>query len=227
MLKIDILTLFPNIFTGPLSESIIKRAQEKGLVEITVHDLRKYTKDRHRTADDKPYGGGGGMVLKPEPIFEAVDNLRRPKTKIVLTTPQGVKLTQKVAEGLANEEHLLFICGHYEGVDERVRTGLQPLEISIGDYILTNGSLAAMVVIDTVVRLVKGVLGNPASNIEESFHEGLLEYPQYTRPCEYRGMKVPEELVSGNHKRIGEWRKRQAEKRTKKRRPDLLDKEVL
>ena len=210
------------MFTGPLTESIIKRAQEKKLVKITLHDLREYTTDRHRSADDKPYGGGGGMVLKPEPVFKAIDNLRKPKTRILLMSPQGSKLTQGLAEELAEEKHLLFICGHYEGVDERVRVGLKPLEISIGDYVLTNGSLAAMVVIDSVVRLIEGVLGNPDSLREESFQNDLLEYPQYTRPSEYRGMKVPDELLSGNYKKIEEWRKQKAKEKTRERRPDLL-----
>lgn len=222
-MKIDILTLFPNIFTGPLTESIIKRAQENGFVEIVVHDLRQYTNDKHRTADDKPYGGGGGMILKPEPIFKAVDNLRTGKTKLILMSPQGVKFSQRIAHELSLEKHLLFICGHYEGVDERVRTGLSPLDISIGDYILTNGSLAAMVVIDAVIRLIPGVLGNPNSSVNESFSNGLLEYPQYTRPGEYRGMVVPEELLSGDHKLIEGWRKKESQKLTEKQRPDMLE----
>lgn len=222
-MKIDVLTLFPSIFTGPLTESIIKRAQESGLVEITIHDLRQYTKDRHHTADDKPYGGGGGMVLKPEPIFEAVDGLCTPQAKLVLMSPQGVRFSQTMAKELSQEEHIVFICGHYEGVDERVRIGLKPLDISIGDYILTNGSLAAMVVIDAVVRLIPGALGNPKSSVSESFSNGLLEYPQYTRPGEYRGMKVPEELLSGDHRLIEEWRKRESLRLTKKQRPDLLE----
>lgn len=222
-MKIDILTLFPNIFTGPLTESIIKRAQDSGLVEINIHDLRQYTKDRHRTADDKPYGGGGGMVLKPEPIFEAVDKLRRGDTKLISMSPQGIKFTQSLAKELSLEKHLLFICGHYEGIDERVRIGLNPLDISIGDYILTNGSLAAMVVIDAIVRLIPGVLGNPKSPITESFSNGLLEYPQYTRPAEYRGMKVPAELLSGDHKLIEEWRRREAIRFTKEKRPEILE----
>lgn len=224
-MKIDILTLFPNIFVGPLTESIIKRAQEKKLVEIIVHDLRKYTKDRHRTADDKPYGGGGGMVLKPEPIFTAVDEIRREDTKLILMSPKGIRFNQSLAKELSGQRHLLFICGHYEGVDERVRIGLKPLDISIGDYILTNGSLAAMVVIDAVVRLIPGVLGNPKSPINESFSNGLLEYPQYTRPAEYRGMKVPEVLLSGNHRLIEEWRRREAIKFTRERRPEIMGEE--
>lgn len=222
-MKIDILTLFPNIFTGPLTESIIKRAQGNRLVEIDIHDLRRYTKDKHCTADDKPYGGGGGMVLKPEPIFEAVSELRTADTRLVLMSPQGVRFTQKIAQELSLKRHLLFICGHYEGVDERVRIGLKPLDISIGDYIITNGSLAAMVVIDAIVRLVPGVLGNPKSPLNESFSNGLLEYPQYTRPSEYRGMKVPSELLSGDHRLIEEWRKKEALRRTKEQRPDLLE----
>jgi tRNA (guanine37-N1)-methyltransferase len=221
---IDILTLFPKIFDGPLTESIIKRARENKKVNIDIHDLRKWTKDKHRTADDKPYGGGSGMVMKPEPIFEAVDSLCRKDTKIILMTPGGVKFTQKLAKDLSSEKHLLFICGHYEGIDERVRTGLEPLEVSIGDYIITNGSLAAMVVVDAVVRLVQGVVGNPGSIVEESFSENLLEYPQYTRPEEYRGMRVPEELLSGNHALIKKWRDREALKITKEKRPDLLKK---
>ena len=224
MLKIDILTLFPNIFDGPLTESIIKRAQEKKAVEIDIHNLRKYTKDRHCSADDRPYGGGSGMVLKPEPILEAVDDIKKESTQIVLMSPKGDKLNQKIVKELAKEKHLLFICAHYEGVDERIRTGLDLREISIGDYILTNGSLAAMVVIDGVVRLVEGVVGNPNSILDESFSNNMLEYPHYTRPREYRGMKVPEELLSGNHKQIDNWRKEQALKSTKKRRPDLLKK---
>lgn len=220
-MKIDALTLFPNIFTGPLTESIIKRAQEDGFVEITVHDLRQYTKDKHRTADDKPYGGGAGMVLKPEPIFSAVDRLRTEDTKLILMSPHGIKFSQSMAQKLSLERHLLFICGHYEGVDERVRIGLKPLDISIGDYILTNGSLAAMVVIDAVIRLIPGVLGNPDSPHTESFSNGLLEYPQYTRPVEYRGMKVPDELLSGDHKLIDEWRKKEAIRLTKEKRPDI------
>lgn len=220
-MKIDILTLFPNIFAGPLTESIIKRAQESKIVEINIRDLREYTKDKHRTADDKPYGGGVGMVLKPEPIFEAIDRLNETGAKLILMSPQGVKFSQSLAKDLSLEKNLVFICGHYEGVDERIRTGLKPQDISIGDYILTNGSLAAMVVIDAVVRLIPGVLGNPKSSLNESFSDGLLEYPQFTRPSEYRGMKVPFELLSGDHKMIEKWRRKQAVIRTKEKRPDL------
>lgn len=223
-MKIDVITLFPNIFNGPLTESIIKRAKENKLVEIKINDLRRYTHDKHHTADDKPYSGGGGMVLKPEPIFSAVSELSTKQTKLILMSPRGIKFSQDIAKELSLEKHLLFICGHYEGIDERVRIGLKPQDISIGDYILTNGSLAAMVVIDAVVRLVPGVLGNPCSSITESFNNGLLEYPQYTRPAEYKGFKVPEELLSGNHKLIGEWKKKEAIKITKKHRPDMLEK---
>ena len=221
-MKIDILTLFPDIFAGPMTESIIKRARESGLLQVNIHNLRNYTKDRHNTADDKPYGGGSGMVLKPEPIFEAVDDIGKEGAKLILMSPQGARFSQKTARELSSEKRLLFICGHYEGIDERVRIGLDPLEISIGDYILTNGSLAAMVVIDALARLIPGVLGNPGSADEESFSENLLEYPQYTRPAEYRGMRVPDELLSGNHALIEEWRKKEAVKRTRSSRPDML-----
>lgn len=226
-MKIDIVTLFPGIFNGPLTESIIKRAQHKKLVDIEITDLRDFTSDKHRTADDKPYGGGCGMVLKPEPIFKSVKALCRAKTKLILMSPKGFVFDQKIAKELSLEKHLLFICGHYEGVDERIRIGLKPLEISIGDYILTNGSLAAMVVIDALVRLIPGVLGNVDSNISESFNEGLLEYPHYTRPRVYKRMKVPQELLSGNHKLIEKWRKKQSLKCTKEKRPDLLIKKGI
>ena len=221
-MKIDILTLFPDIFAGPLTESIIKRAQESNLVKINIHNLRSFTKDKHNTADDKPYGGGGGMVLKPEPIFEAVDKIRTKDSKLILMSPRGAKFTQKTALDLSKEKDLLFICGHYEGIDERVRIGLNPFVLSIGDYVLTNGSLATMVVVDAVVRLIPGVLGNPNSTVVESFSDNMLEYPQYTRPSEYRGMKVPEELLSGDHQEIEKWRKEQSFKVTRKYRPDIL-----
>ena len=221
-MKIDILTLFPDIFAGPLTESIIKRAQESNLVKINIHNLRSFTKDKHNTADDKPYGGGGGMVLKPEPIFEAVDKIRTKDSKLILMSPRGAKFTQKTALDLSKEKDLLFICGHYEGIDERVRIGLNPFVLSIGDYVLTNGSLATMVVVDAVVRLIPGVLGNPNSTVVESFSDNMLEYPQYTRPSEYRGMKVPKELLSGDHQEIEKWRKEQSFKVTRKYRPDIL-----
>lgn len=224
-MKIDILTLFPEMFTGPLDESIIKRAREKGLLEIDIHHIRDWTLDKHRTADDKPFGGGPGMVMKPEPIFRAIDHLLSigQPDRIILLSPQGKKLTQARAVELAVARYLILICGHYEGVDERVRT-LVTDEISIGDYILTGGELPAMVLIDTIARLVPGVVGDCDSIVEETFSEGILEYPQYTRPAVYRGLKVPEVLLSGDHKRIEKWRQSQALKKTRSRRPDLMKK---
>ena len=223
-MKVDVLTLFPAMFAGPLDESILRRARESGRLELEVHNLRDWTHDRHRTVDDEPYGGGPGMVLKPEPVFEAIEALSGPGTKVVLLTPQGDPFRQKRARALAAEEHLLFICGSYEGFDERIRTQVHA-EVSIGDYVLTNGALPAMVVIDAVTRLLPGVLGDDASSAEESFSEGLLEYPQYTRPAEFRGIKVPEVLLSGNHGEIEKWRAAQATQRTAERRPDLLENE--
>lgn len=225
-MRIDIITIFPDIFFGPLDESIIGRARKRGLVEINTVDLRKFTKDNHRSVDDKPYGGGPGMLMKPEPLFEAVESLAQSDSKVILTCPQGQPFNQEMAEELSLNEHLVFICGHYEGVDERVREALVDQEISIGDYVLTNGNLPAMVITDTVIRLLPGVLGTEESKDDESFAEnGLLEYPQYTRPPEYRGMKVPDILMSGNHEAIAAWRQQQAVIRTRQRRPDLLDKE--
>src|SRR5262245_24007539 len=221
-MKIDVLTLFPAVFAGPLDESIIKRARQAGLLESQLHQLRDWTHDRHKTVDDRPFGGGPGMLLKPEPIFEAVESLRRDKTRVVLMSPVGRKFSQAIARELAQQEHLLLVTGHYEGFDERIRTGLADDELSIGDYVLTNGALPAMVVVDAVTRLLPGVLGDDTSSSEESFSHGLLEYPQYTRPAEFRGMKVPEVLQSGNHAEIAKWRAEQAKARTKERRPDLL-----
>jgi tRNA (guanine37-N1)-methyltransferase len=220
--KIDVLTLFPAMFAGPLDESIIKRARTAGLLELQLHQLRDWTHDRHKTVDDRPFGGGPGMLLKPEPIFEAVESLKREKTRVVLMSPSGRKFDQAIARELAQQEHLLIVTGHYEGFDERIREGLSDDELSIGDYVLTNGALPAMVVIDTVTRLLPGVLGDDASSTEESFSHGLLEYPQWTRPAEFRGMKVPDVLVSGNHAEIAKWRVEQAKKRTQERRPDLI-----
>ncbi len=224
-MRFDILTIFPGMFRGPLEESILKRAQEKKLVEIAVHDLRKWARDKHNTTDDRPFGGGPGMLMKPEPIFEAVEDLKRdaPTARVVLLTPQGRKFSQQVAQELAQQKHLALVCGHYEGVDERVRTALVDDEISIGDYVLTNGALAAIVVVDAVARLVPGVLGHADSAKDESFTGGGLEYPQYTRPAEFRGMKVPEVLVSGDHAAIARWRAEQSRQRTRERRPDLLN----
>lgn len=217
------MTLFPRIVEGPLEESILKRARERGLVTIRVHNLRDFTHDKHRVVDDKPFGGGPGMVLKPEPIFEAVETLRRPDSRVILMCPQGRRFTQAVAHELSARPHLLIICGHYEGVDERVREALVQDEISIGDYVLTNGALAAAVLIDAVVRLLPGALGDEASAVRDSFTDGLLEGPQYTRPAEFRGMRVPEVLLSGNHEEIARWRREQALRRTAQRRPDLLE----
>jgi tRNA (guanine37-N1)-methyltransferase len=220
--KIDVLTLFPAMFAGPLDESIIKRARQAGLLDLQLHQLRDWTHDRHKTVDDRPFGGGPGMLLKPEPIFEAVESLKRENTRVVLMSPAGRKFDQGIARRLAQEQHLLIVTGHYEGFDERIRTALADEELSIGDYVLTNGALPAMVVIDTVARLLPGVLGDDASANEESFSNGLLEYPQWTRPAEFRGMKVPEVLVSGNHAEIAKWRAEQAQARTQERRPDLI-----
>jgi tRNA (guanine37-N1)-methyltransferase len=220
--KIDVLTLFPAMFAGPLDESIIKRARQAGLLELQLHQLRDWTQDRHKTVDDRPFGGGPGMLLKPEPIFAAVESLQREKTRVVLMSPSGRKFTQGIARELAQQEHLLIVTGHYEGFDERIREALADDELSIGDYVLTNGALPAMVVIDTVTRLLPGVLGDDASSTEESFSHGLLEYPQWTRPAEFRGMKVPDVLVSGNHAEIAKWRAEQAKQRTQEQRPDLI-----
>jgi tRNA (guanine37-N1)-methyltransferase len=221
-MKVDVLTLFPAMFAGPLDESIIKRARDAGLLDLKIHNLRDYAHTRHKTVDDRPFGGGPGMLLKPEPIFEAVEQLAQEQTRVILLSPAGRTFTQAVARELAQGEHLLLICGHYEGFDERVREQLADDELSIGDYVLTNGGLPVMVVIDAVTRLLPGVLGDDESAQEESFSDGLLEYPQYTRPAEFRGLKVPEVLLSGNHAEIARWRAEQAKQRTKERRPDLL-----
>ena len=221
-MKIDVLTLFPAMFAGPLDESIVKRARETGLVDLKIHNLRDWTHDRHKTVDDRPFGGGPGMLLKPEPLFEAIDSLKRQKTRVILLSPAGRQFNQSIARELAQAQDLLLVTGHYEGFDERVREKLADDELSIGDYVLTNGALPAMVVIDAVVRLLPGALGDDASAHDESFSAGLLEYPQYTRPAEFRGLKVPDVLVSGNHAEIEKWRREQAKARTKKHRPDLL-----
>jgi tRNA (guanine37-N1)-methyltransferase len=221
-MKIDVLTLFPGMFTGPLDESIIARARRAGLLQLTVHQLRDFTHDRHRTVDDRPFGGGPGMLLKPEPIFEAVEKLATTRTRIILLSPAGRMFNQAIARQLAAVDELLIITGHYEGFDERVRQRLAHDELSIGDYVLTNGALPAMVIVDAVTRLLPGALGDDQSAQEESFSHGLLEYPQYTRPAEFQGMKVPEVLLSGNHAEIAKWRAEQARRRTEERRPDLL-----
>jgi tRNA (guanine37-N1)-methyltransferase len=221
-MKIDVLTLFPAMFAGPLDESIVKRARQSGLLDLTIHNLRDYAHDRHKTVDDRPFGGGPGMLLKPEPLFEAVEALAREQTRVVLLSPAGRTFNQAIARELAQLDDLLLISGHYEGFDERVREHLADDELSIGDYVLTNGALPVMVIIDAVTRLLPGALGDDESAHEESFSHGLLEYPQYTRPAEFRGMSVPEVLLSGNHAQISKWRDEQARLRTKARRPDLL-----
>jgi tRNA (guanine37-N1)-methyltransferase len=211
------------MFPGPLDESIIKRACESGRLRLGIRDLRDYTHDRYRKVDDRPFGGGPGMLMKPEPLFEAVEALRGEKTRVILTSPAGRPFRQEIAQELAGEEHLLLVCGSYEGFDERVRECLADDELSIGDYVLTNGALPAMVIIDAVTRLLPGVLGDDESSVDESFSDGLLEYPQYTRPAEFRGMSVPEVLLSGDHAAIERWRREQARMRTGQRRPDLLE----
>ncbi len=222
-MKIDVLTLFPGMFSGPLDESIVKRAREAGLLTLGIHNLRDWTHDKHKTVDDRPFGGGPGMLLKPEPIFEAVEQLAGEKTKVVLLCPQGRRFDQSVARELAKVEHLLLICGSYEGFDERIREALADDELSIGDFVLTNGALPAMVIVDAVTRLLPGVLGDDDSARDESFSDGMLEYPHYTRPAEFRGMKIPDVLLSGNHAEIAKWREQQARVRTAARRPDLTE----
>jgi tRNA (guanine37-N1)-methyltransferase len=224
-MRIDFLTLFPDMFQGVLNESILKKAQEKDAVQFQVINFREYSSNKHSNVDDYPYGGGAGMVLKPQPIFDAVEDIRKQtdtKPKVILLCPQGVRFTQDKAEQLATEDHLLFICGHYEGYDERIREHLVTDEISIGDFVLTGGELASMVIADSVVRLLPGVLGNEESPVLDSYSSGLLEHPHYTRPADFRGMMVPEVLLSGNHKRIDEWREQESLRRTFMRRPDLL-----
>jgi tRNA (guanine37-N1)-methyltransferase len=224
-MRIDIVTGVPRLLESPFEESILKRAQEKGKVEIVVHDLRNFTHDKHKTIDDTPYGGGAGMVLKPEPLFECVEHLKAQRSydEIILMSADGEKLQQRIANELSLKSNLLIICGHYKGVDDRVRQALVTREISIGDYVLTGGELAAAVLVDAVVRLVPGVLNDAESALSDSFQDGLLGAPEYTRPPEYRGMKVPEVLISGNHKEIEAWRTEQRLQRTKQRRADLLD----
>mgnify|MGYP000177497423 FL=1 len=222
-MQIDIVTLFPEMFPGPLGESIIGRAAERNLAEIRAVDLRKYTHDARGTVDDRPYGGGPGMLMKVEPLVEAVEDLRRPETVVILTSPRGERFTESIARELAQREHLLIVAGHYEGVDERAIELIAAREMSLGDFVLTSGNLAAMVMADAVIRLLPGVLGDDASSVEESHSAGLLEYPQYTRPSEFRGRKVPEVLLSGDHGRIERWRRLQAERLTRERRPDLWE----
>lgn len=234
-MRIDILTLFPQMFESPFASGILKRAIDRKLIRLNLHNIRNYTHDRHRTVDDYPYGGGPGMVLKPEPIFEAVEAVKSDIFKqegvstlpIILLSPQGRPFNQRIAQELSGYSHLMLLCGHYEGIDERVREHLATDEISIGDYVLTGGELAAMVIIDAVVRVLPGVLGSEESSHEESHANGLLEYPQYTRPEVYRGWSVPEVLLSGNHAQIAKWRREQVIRRTLQRRPELLNKTDL
>lgn len=228
MMKIDVLTLFPEMFSGVFGHSILHKAAEKDAVRYNVVNFREYADNKHQTVDDYPYGGGAGMVLKPQPLFDAVAALKEQAesntTRVILLCPQGKRYNQKIAEELAKEEHLIFVCGHYEGYDERIREHVVSDEISIGDYVLTGGELGAMVVIDSVVRLLPEVLGNEESHMKDSFSTGLLEHPHYTRPSDFRGMKVPEVLLQGNHRLIEEWRNKEALRRTFLRRPDLLEK---
>ena len=221
-MKIDILTIFPKMFTGFLTESIIKRALEKQLVEINIHDIRTYSTDPHKKVDDYSFGGGKGMVLMPQPIFDAVEDLKTDDTKVILMTPQGITYKQKNAYNLSEEKHLIIICGHYEGFDERIRT-LADMEISIGDYILTGGELASMVITDSIVRLIDGVIEKD-SHLNDSFNNNILDYPVYTKPVDFKGMKVPDVLLSGHHANIKKFREEQALKKTEERRPDLLEK---
>lgn len=223
-MRIDILTLFPEMFNGFMTESIIKRAINNDLVTINIIDFRKFSKDKNNKVDDTPYGGGAGMVLMCEPIFDCIESIRTPESKVIILTPSGVPFKQKMAYNLSKEKHLIFVCGHYEGFDERIMS-LADLEISIGDYVLTGGELPSMVLADSIIRLIPGVI-NERSHIEDSFNDNfLLDYPSYTKPQDFRGMKVPDVLVNGDHQKIDEWRYNESIKRTKERRPDLLNKD--
>ncbi len=222
-LRIDIVTLFPEIFSGPMNSSIVGRAKEKNLVEINAVNLRDFAHDRRQTVDDVPYGGGPGMLMKADVLSEAVLSLRKPDSLVILTGPRGKKFDQKTAHELSRKTHLIILCGHYEGVDERVRQLLIDREYSIGDYVLTSGNLPAMVMTDAIVRLLPGALGDDASGVDESFENDLLEYPQYTRPPEFQGLRVPDVLLSGNHEKIAKWRKAEAMRITLANRPDLID----
>ena len=222
-MRFDVLSLFPKTVDGFAQESILGRAVEKGLIEVNSLDLRRWAKGKHRETDDRPFGGGAGMVLKPEPLFDAIEEISNESTKVIYMAPDGENLNTQIAKELAQEKHLLLVSGHYEGIDQRVRDQLVDREVSIGDYVLTNGSLAASVLVDSVARHVPGVLGDEASLQDESFEDDLLSYPQYTRPHEYRGMKVPEVLLSGNHSQIKQWREDQRVSKTKSLRPDLLN----
>ena len=222
-IEFDILTLFPEMVEGFFASSMLARGQKNGLIDIRTHQLRDWTTDKHNKTDELPYGGGAGMVMKPEPIFAAVEQLRRPQTKVLYLAPDGVPLSSRLARELVQEEHLILLSGHYEGVDQRVRDELVDLEVSIGDYVLTNGTFAAAVVVDCVSRFIPGFLGDEKSLTEESFMSTLLGFPQYTRPADFRGMRVPEVLLSGDHAAIAKWRREQQIAKTKQLRPDLLD----
>ncbi len=224
--RIDVVTAFPKMLESPLNESMLKKAKERNVVEIAVHDLRDYAHDRHHTVDDSPYGGGAGMVLKPEPVFEGVERLLGERTynEVILLAADGETFNQAIANELSLKENLIFICGHYKGVDERIRESLVTREISIGDYVLTGGEIAALTVIDAVVRLLPGALGDSESALNDSFQTGLLDSPQYTRPADFRGMKVPEVLLAGDHEEVRKWREARSIERTSKRRPDLMEK---
>jgi len=224
-MKFDILTLFPGMFASPFNESIIKRGIEKLLIGISLHNIRDYATDRHQTADDSPYGGGAGMVMKVEPLAACIEDVkaRNPLSKVMLTSPQGRRLTHKVAAELAQKDGLIIICGRYEGIDERIRQLYVEDDISLGDYVLSGGEIAAMAIVDAVTRLVPGVLGSGDSAESDSFSDGLLEYPQYTRPPEFKGIKVPDVLLSGNHEQIRKWRRRESLRKTLTLRPDLLE----
>jgi tRNA (guanine37-N1)-methyltransferase len=228
-MRFDVFTLFPEAFTPYLETSILQRARQRGLLEVALHNIRDWTSDKHHVTDDEPYGGGGGMVMKPEPIFTAVEGVlgALPACPVILLTPQGRPFSQSIAFELAAQPRLALLCGRYEGVDERVRQHLVSDEISIGDYVLTGGELPALVLIDAVTRLIPGVLGDPDGALDDSHASGLLEYPHYTRPPEFRGWRVPDVLVSGDHARLARWRRQQALLRTRQRRPDLLEKAEL
>lgn len=229
MIRFDVLTLFPRMFESPLSESVLKKARERKQIEITIHNIRDFAQGRHRVVDDTPYGGGGGMVMKPEPIVRTIEFIKKPypSARVLLMSPQGILLNNGHVCRLAQYPHLILVCGRYEGVDERVRFGFVDEEISIGDYVLTGGELAAMVIIDAVSRQIQGVLGYKDATREDSFSDGLLEYPQYTKPRNFRGLGVPEILISGNHQAIKQWRRKESIRKTWLRRPDLLEKAKL
>ncbi len=226
-LDVDVLTIFPHMFPGPLGDSITGRALAEGLVRLRAIDIRAFTTDRHRTVDDYPYGGGPGMVMRPGPLVEAIESVRRPESRVFLLTPTGHTFTQAIAHDLAAQQHLVLVCGRYEGVDDRVRMVSGAEELSIGDFVLTGGELPAMVVLDAVMRLLPGALSSSDAWRDESHADGLLEYPQYTRPPEYRGLRVPDVLLSGHHAQVAAWRRREALERTRDRRPDLLTPEQL